>query len=172
MKPIARAQNQCVKNQQKQLAIMNCVSFCILYDMGWDADKIIERFNDATEVWHETRRKGVTTLELLENETGIELSLDGIRSWHDFDQFRSDGERYLTDAEYIYSLTRRRMWFAPMVLAGLILALCRKDGWDEAEITEFMQRDKEIRTKCGNKVENYKKYMENKTGFTPKLWGG
>ena len=169
MKTYAKAQKRVIQEQQRQLQMINCVCFIALYRMGWDADKIVQRFNDATDIWNECREKGISTFELLENETEIEMALDGEKSWHEFDQF-AHNDRVVTDAEYIYSLHRRQRWIAPLILACLAVSLHRVDGWGYDELVDFLAITDAIRESCGDDVKVYAIAMEKETGYTPKVW--
>lgn len=164
-----KMQNRVIKEQQKQVEIINCVTFTALYQLGWTPDQIVDLFNDASAVWTECREKKISSFELLEDETEIELALDGERSWREFDQFTHKG-RIVSDAEYIYSLSRRMRWIAPMILACVSVTLYRLHGYDYDELAEFLQKTDIIRKECGEDVKNYKNYMTEKTGFTPRIW--
>lgn len=169
MNQIKKAEQDVVREQKKQLAIMNCTVFTILYEMGWDADKIVQRFNDISNIWLECREKKMTTFQLLEDETGIEIALEGERSFHDFDQL-TFSMRNATPAEYIYSLHRRKRWIAPMILACVIIAVKRIDNWDDEQIEELIRKDREIRNECGSEVKVYESYMFDRTGYSPSAW--
>lgn len=170
MNAIKKAEQSCIKYQKNQLRMINCASFVALFREGWKADKIIERFNDATDIWRECKEKKTSTFALLEEETGIELALDGEKSYTDFEQLRFHTGTY-TPEKYIYSLHRRKRWVAPMILSCLALALRRVDGWTDEKLEEFLRITDEIRKTCGEDVRNYINLMVDETGYTPKLWG-
>lgn len=166
---IRKAEQSCIKYQKEQLRIANVVCFIALYRMGWDADKIIQRFNDATTIWGECREKRTSTLALLETETGIEIALDGEKTYTEFEQLHYN-EKSMTPAEYIYSLHRRKRWLLPLFLACLCLALHRIDGWED-ELEEFLRITNNLRQENGEYLAAYVKIMKDETGLTPKLWG-
>lgn len=170
MKQINKAEQSCIKYQTEQLRMINCTCFIALYRLGWDADKIVERFNDATEIWQECRAKHTSTFAMLEEETGIELALDGEKSYTEFDQLKFGGKDR-TPSEYIYSLHRRKRWVAPMMLSCMLLALHRVDDWSDEQMGEFIRITDEIRKANGEVVQNYVNMMISETGFTPRLWG-
>ena len=170
MNAVKKAEQEVIKEQKKQLRIINVVCFVTLYRMGWDADKIIQRFNDATDVWNECKQKHISTFELLEEETDIEMALDDEKSYHEFSQLQFT-ERVVTTYEYIYSLNRRKRWIAPMILATIAVALHRVDQWDEDELAEFIGITNALRQEYGDHIEQYVAMMKQETGYTPKLWG-
>ena len=170
MNAIKKAEQDVIKHQLKQLKIINITCFIALYRFGWDADKIIERFNQATDIWNECKENHSSTLELLEQETGIELMLDGEKTYHDFTQLRYV-EREVTPAQYIYSLYRRKRWIAPLILGCILIALHRVDGWEYDELSAFIIETDMIRKTCGEDVEKYEEAMAEETGYTPRLWG-
>ena len=167
---IRKAEQSCIKYQKEQLRIINVVCFVTLYRMGWDADKIIDRFNVSTEIWRECRDKRTSSFALLEEETGIEIALDGEKSYTDFDQLHYRTGT-LTPEEYIYSLHRRKRWVAPMILACLCLALRRTDNWSDEQIAEFLSKTDEMRKEYGENIKAYVNLMIEETGYTPKIWG-
>lgn len=167
---IRRAEQSCIKEQKRQLSIINVVCFIILYRMGWDVDKIIDRFNVATNIWRECRDKRTSAFALLEEETGIEVALDGEKSYTEFDQLHYRTGT-MTPEEYIYSLHRRKRWVAPMILACLSLALIRTDHWSDEQVAGFLAKTDELRKECGENVKAYKELMIQETGYTPKIWG-
>ena len=157
-----------IKEQNRQLKIINITSFVALHEMGWDADQIIDTFNLATDAWNECREQKLSIFQLLEKETGIEMALDGEKSYHEFDQL-NNRYREVTEAEYIYGMHRRKRWIPPMLLACAVLGLSRR-GISDAELNEFISRTDEIRKQYGDRVDDYEKMMEERTGFTPKVW--
>lgn len=167
---VRKAEQSCIKYQKEQLRIVNVVCFISLFRLGWDADKIISRFNVATEIWRECRDKRISAFTLLEEETGIELALDGERSYTEFNQLHYRTGT-MTPEEYIYSLHRRKRWIAPMILACLLLALRRTDDWDDDKLAEFVGMTDELRKENGESSKTYVALMEKETGYTPKIWG-
>lgn len=167
---IRKAEQSCIQYQKEQLRIINVVCFVTLYKMGWDVDKIIDRFNTATEIWRECRDKKTSAFALLEEETGIELALDGEKSYTDFAQLHYRTGT-MTPAEYIYSLHRRKRWVAPMILACLALALRRVDNWSDEELESFIQKTSELRKEYGEDSKHYKNLLIKETGYSPKVWG-
>lgn len=168
---ITRTEKEVIKFQKHQLAILNICCFIILHRQGWNADKIIERFNDATSIWQEVKEKKLSTFELLEDETGIELALDGEKSYTEFGQLKFQ-EREVTPSQYIYSLQRRKRWIAPMILAVILIAFHRVDGWEYDELARFITEEDALRKELGDNLSKYRQRMLDETGYTPKLWGG
>lgn len=166
MNALRKAERKVQEDQKHQLRVMNIVCFLSLHRMGMDADTIIKRFNEATAIWVECREKKVSAFQILEEETGIELALDGEKSYKEFDQLKWRTET-LTPTQYIYSINRRKRWVSPLILACMCLALHRA-GDDRIE--EFLQKTDEQR----RQTEDLKvliPMMEQETGYTPRLWG-
>lgn len=167
---VQKAEKSFFKYQREQLRIIDVVCFLTLYRMGWDVDKIIDRFNKATDVWLECRDKRVSAFTLLEEETGIEIALDGEKSYTEFDQLHYRTGT-MTSAEYIYSLHRRKRWIAPMILACLCLALRRVDNWSDEELETFVSKTSEMRRMYGEDSKKYRNLLTEETGYSPKVWG-
>lgn len=167
---ITRTEKEVIKFQKHQLAILNICCFLILYRNGWSAEKILERFADATNIWKEVKEKRLSTFELLEEETGIELALEGEKSYTEFGQLKFQ-EREVTPSQYIYSLQRRKRWIAPMILSVILIAFHRVDGWGYDELAQFIVEEDALRKELGDDLPKYKKKLLEETGYTPGLWG-
>lgn len=167
---ITRTEKEVIKFQKHQLAIINICCFIILHRHGWSNEKILERFADATRIWQEVKENKLSTFELLEDETGIELALDGEKSYTEFGQLKFQ-ERTVTPSQYIYSLQRRKRWIAPMILAVILIAFHRVDGWEYDELAQFITEEDALRKEYGDNLSKYRKQMLEETGETPSLWG-
>ena len=164
-----KTEKRIIQEQRRQLKMINCAAFTALFEMGWDADRIVERFNDTTDIYHELRDTGKTAFELLEDETEIELMLDGEKGWRELDFFNHSG-RTVTIPQYIYTLNHRERFIIPQILATLLIAIHRIDHYDYDQLSNVITAIDNIRKECGQDLKAYVERMKT-TGYTPALWG-
>ena len=163
------------KKEKDRLAnMMSCVCFTVLWeDYGWREQRIMRRFAGAMEVMQECFNRGETPLECLEQETGIELKLDGDKGYHEYMFLSKDVPyRRLTDAERIY-MWNRQIKFVPMtILASLGVVLHREDKWGFNKLSDYIQKVDILRNLLGDDEKRYMDYMRERTGKDAKvLWG-
>ena len=89
----------------------------------------------------------MSMLEMLENETGIEVKIpDTDKSWHDlaFLNSKIDMGR-MSRAQWIYMRQRQKQWIGAMVMACMLLALHRKYGFGPERLLRLMRQIDDIR---------------------------
>jgi len=167
-----RKANKTLKGEHnKQLDIMYTACFCVLWqEYGWRERRIIKRFNKSVEIWQE--HDDFSILERLEKETGIELTLLGEKSYHNYMYFSSDAEsRPLSNVEMIYLQQRVMKWLPTMLLAAICLALYREDEWGFKRLSSFVEKVNIMRQHLGKDPKMYDKYMYEVTGHhTREFW--
>ena len=172
-KKTTKAERQLQREHNKQLDIIYSSCFCVLWqDYQWRERRIIDRFRLSTEIWMSS--KTFSILEVMEQETGIEMSLDGEKSYHEYCYLSGDTTvKPLSDAEYIYMQQRVMRWLPTMILASVCIALYRKDGWGYERLTRFIEKVNIIRQAWGDDPKDYDKLMQNITGHSTKeFWEG
>ena len=155
----------------KQLDIIYSACFCVLWqDYQWKETRIIKRFRLSADIWLKCDRFSI--LEVMENETGIEMTLDGDKSFHEYAFLSGDTEiKPLSDAEYIYMHQRILKWLPTMILASVCLALYRTDGWGFERLSRFICKVDALRQLIGKDPKAYDKYMYEVTGHhTREFW--
>lgn len=59
-----------------------------------------------------------------------------------------------------------------MILAVILIAFHRVDGWEYDELAQFITEEDALRKELGDNLSKYRQRMIEETGYTPKLWGG
>ena len=172
MNAIVKAERERRREQNHQRNIIFPCMFTILWEKGWDADKIMERVNDSVDAMKCGYTQGLSVLEVLEEETGIEMTLDGEKSYHEFAYFSADTQvKPLNAMQEVYVIHRTTKWIPTLMLAGICVALHRKDGWEYDELSDFIEKMNAIRSELGEDESRYADYMTEKTGYKPKeMW--
>ena len=132
---------------------------------GWKRLRI-ERFLDkASEVYKECRSDGGKSLiQMCDEETGIEVRNDAGESYLDttyLNQAKWDIEKAKFDrmpypmqrAYYISVRQHMKKWMYAQIMASIILALYRKEGWSFERISKFLSAHDEIKAEFGNDIE-------------------
>ena len=168
MRMIRRAEQELRAEQEKQANMICPAFFVTMWGHGWREKRIMDRINSAVDAMREGTKSGMSIFETLEQETGIEISLDGVRSYHEFAYLSGDTQlKPIDDMQYIYMLRREKMWIPSILIAGLFLALHRMDGWGPERLDRLMISLNEIRMNLGENPEKYAKLMREKTGYIP-----
>ena len=165
-KGIRKAEQRNKKEREKQADIIYSACFTVLHSYGWDADEIITVLNGIPKVLHESHEKELSVFEMLEQETGIELSLDGVKSYHKYAWMSSDTTvNPISDLQYIYMLNNELKWIPSIILAALVLTLRRDKDWDDEKLSDFIQELNRVRMSLGEDTQKYREYMAKKTGY-------
>ena len=170
-KQTKRAEAALGREHNKQLNIVYSACFCVLWqDYQWRENRIIKRFRTSTDVWMECGNFSI--LECMERETGIEMTLDGDKSFHEYAYFSADTTvKPLSDPEMIYMYNRVMRWLPTMILASVCLALYRNDGWGYERLNRFIGKVNGLLQILGNDDKAYDKYMQKTTGHsTREFW--
>jgi len=142
---------------------------------GWKRLRI-ERFLDkASEVYKECRSDGGKSLiQMCDEETGIEVRNDAGESYLDttyLNQAKWDIEKAKFDrmpypmqrAYYISVRQHMKKWMYAQIMASIILALYRKEGWSFERIRKFLSAHDEIKAEFGNDIEKLNEAVFNET---------
>lgn len=122
-------------------------------------------FDISKDIWRECAATNKhSMLEMCEEETGIEVQNGSGRSWHDLPYLnaRLDPGR-MTNAQWVYMRQQQIKWIAPQVMACILLALHRKNGFGYdrcariyAQVQQIQEDyrydEKMIRTACMEEI--------------------
>lgn len=157
------------KEMHKQIDIFYAAASVIWWkEYGWREKRIMRRFDTTTKLWDECNEWGVkkSMLQMLEEETGIEMSLSGYdRSYHEFSYLDGsvwDG-KLLTIPQTIYMHQQQRKWLAPLILACICLSLHRDEKWGADRIARFISQVDAMRQEYGERPDRFRKLMEEVT---------
>ena len=132
---LLKAEIDLAQEQLKQINILYPASAIVLWrDYGWRKVRILRRFATSQEVWHECADYGIekSILEMMEEETGIEMSLSGFdKSFHELAYFSKDAYdgKLLDFMQTVYMRQQQKKWLAPSILSAICISLHRDDKW-------------------------------------------
>lgn len=176
-KQIREAQKAIQKELNKQLDIIYPAAAIVLWRSGWRTLRIMRRFVTTMEIWGECHQYGPakSMLQMLEEETGIELSLSGFeKSYHEIDYL--DGSRWdghtPSPYELLYMYQQQKRWMPPLILASFCLSLHRDEHYGLERIARFIAKVDQLRSETGEDPAEYNRIMEAETGIThAMIWG-
>lgn len=168
-KALNKAKIELQKETNKQVDIFYCSAGVVLWRSGWRMKRIKRRFNTSMQAWTECGDYGPTKsmLEMMEEETGIELKLDGAKSYHEYtflDGSKWDGKP-LPYPKLIAVKQAQKAWIGLMIFACLCLSLHRDDKFGFERISKFVADVDAIRRELGDKdVTKYLNLFKEETG--------
>ena len=143
--------------------------------LGWKRLRI-ERFIDkAGEVYQECRSdEGKSLIQMCDEETGIEVRNDAGESYLDTtylnqakwerDKARFDKMPYAMQRAYYISVRQHmKKWMYAQIMASIILALYRKEGWSFERIRKFLSVHDEIKIEFANDIPKLNETVFNET---------
>ena len=169
MNALKKARKELGKEQIKQIDIIYPACFIIWWqEYGWRELRIMRRFQTTREVWDECGDYGIekSILEMLEEETGVDMQLSGVDDWHNLAYFSKDkwDGKPLTLPQTIYMHQQQRKWIAPMLLACICISLHRDEGWGGDRIAKFISQVDALRMELGERPDLFSQRMHEITG--------
>lgn len=169
MNPLKKVEMELNREMAKQIEILYAASSVIWWrDYGWRSTRIMRRFDTTTKVWGECADHRIykSMLQMLEEETGIEMQLSGYdRSYHEFSYLDGDAwdGKLLTLPQTIYMHQQQKKWLAPLILACICLSLHRDEHWGPDRIARFIQQIDAMRQEYGERPDRFRELMEEVT---------
>ena len=177
LKQLKKADLQLGKEMNKQIEIIYPACAIVLWrDYGWRHLRITRRFETSNQVWQECANFGEekSMLQMLEDETGIDLQLNGCDDWHKLaymDGRAWDGKP-VTLPQAIYMRQMQKKWLAPLLLACMCLTLYRDEHWGAVRIGRFIALVDALRQEVGENPEKMSELMYEVTGQkSGEMWG-
>lgn len=140
-----------------------CIVLSEIYHMT--QEEVVSLTDEFAVVWKECAAKGrrESMLEKCEAETGIEMTLDGKKSYHEIPFLCYDAwdGRKPTVEEQVNILIQEREWFPIMMLAGFVVAISRKLRWDFEQISTFIAEVDNVRREKKN-AKYYRKLCKER----------
>lgn len=167
-KAVLKANRELDAEMKKQINMIYPVfAHVFWYEYGWKKLRIMRVFITSQEVWEECAAYSTekSMLEMLEEETGIEISIPGKKSYHELAYLGSsawDGKPP-TKMQLLYIRQKQKEWLAPMLLACMCLSLHRYYGYGPERIARFVESVQTIRFDRGTKEKNYRDLLEGTT---------
>lgn len=164
-KAVIKANRELDTEMKRQLNMIYPVFANIFWkEYGWRKTRIMRVFLTSQDVWEECAATGTekSMLSMLEDETGIELSIPNKKSFHELaylDNNRWDGKPP-TKMQLLYIRQQQKEWIAPMLIACMCLSLHRYYGYGPERIARFVNQVQAIRFERGNKEKNYRDLLD------------
>lgn len=157
------------KRLQKDIMIIYpTVAHVMWTDYGWRKSRIMNLFKLTQEIWEECSTHGAdkSMIQMLDEETGIEIGVPGKKSYKDLPYLNGDAwdGRPPTKEQMIYIRQQEAIWVAPSIIACFCLALHRRYGWRSTRIGHFVETVQTVRFQRGTNPKNYRSLLTEK-GF-------
>lgn len=147
--------------------IYSAVAIALHRWWGWGAFRIRRLFELTQTTWDECAGSNeVSMLEMLENETGIEIKnhVNG-KSWHELAYLNAKIDvGKMTRAQWIYMRQRQTQWIGPQVVGCVLLALHRKEGFGHERSLRILNDLQEVEREFGFDVKKLKEACLEETG--------
>ncbi len=162
----AEMHNEC---RRQVMLVYGAAAVALKNKWRFGQQKILDVFDSTDDVWHECGNDNkVSMLQLLEDETGIEIKLtNSSASWHDLDFLNGDIGRYeqITKAQYIFMRKRQTKWLGAIIQACLYLALYRDYGFGVVKLRNLMNEIDRIRAEVNDKENRIISCCRSVTGI-------
>lgn len=102
-----------------------------------DVEAVVRMFD---QIWHDAKVTGTPILQMCEDETGIELNLDGEGSYHDHGclNFNNSGGRRMNPYQQILVNNKRSKWMPVMCLSAMVISLNRVFNLTMDELSDYV----------------------------------
>ncbi len=160
-----------LREQAHQIKLIYPAVFTVLWDYGWREKRIISRLNETVEALKEGTEREKSVFEVLEEETGIEMTLDGVESYKEFPFLAETDKCIRSELQYAAMLEEEIQWIPSVMIAGVCLVLHRHDHWGFERLNDFVFKLNLIRASLGENEDKYSEYMFQITGHrSEEIW--
>lgn len=169
-KQFLQAEAELEKENHKQVDLLYSAAAIVWWREGWREKRINDRFKSTLNVWSLSGSYGgtKTILQVMEDETGIELSLDGFgKSFHDISFLDPNNWNGKVNNVFYMTQVRRnqKQWVPVMLLAAMCTALKWDYGFGYKRISKFIADIDSIRKSLGDDQSKYDALMLEVTGY-------
>lgn len=158
---------------RKQTGIIFPVSVIVLWkNFGWRGKRVGDVLEMVKKVLDELAEdpEERSPIQILDEETGIEMRLDGERRSYKDISFLY-GPRWVRDkhrlnaAQIIYANHQQKKYVAPNLLSTFCVALHRHYGFGFERLSRFIMEVDAIRREYGEQPDNYSELFNSTTGM-------
>lgn len=162
---LKKAEKKFEQQSHEQLKMIYPAVVLSLWELGWRHRRITRRMDEAENVWMECASGDRSLLEIMEDETGIEMRLPETNtSYKDIWWLNSElRPRRCTNAQTMLIRQQQFKWMPTMILSTICLSLYRVDGWSVVRLSRLIQSVYDKYTTLGKEVADK---MEQETDFT------
>lgn len=114
---------------------------------GWGKKRFQNLWHIVFDSWKECGEdNGLSMLQLLENETGVEIRSNDGRSYHEIHFLDPNTKLKVENRAVMIRIRQKQLdWVGPQIVAAVFLALHRKEGYGYKRLCEFMEHFDTIR---------------------------
>lgn len=174
--PVVKAYSHLQKEQKTQVAIVYPSAVVVLWGtFGFRNKRIARVLAESQNVVDECAALGgvKSIIEVLDDETGIELTLPGMESYQQYASLYSEKwkgvKEHLSAPEVIYLYKRMELWIPSQMIASLSVALHRTEGFGFERLQKFISEVDAIRNQYGRDTKKYKELIREKTDIDPEI---
>lgn len=149
MDPLTKLENQMQHEMYKQIRLyFSATAIALNQGWGWKHDRINKLLKETQKAWNECGKDNSKSMvELLEDETGVELQNGQGKSWREYAFLNNShplNSRQLS-RQQIYFMRRQQMtWIGSLVLACILLGIHRREGFGSERIQRLYDQIIEI----------------------------
>lgn len=149
MDPLVKLENEMQNEMYKQIRLyFNAAAIALNVNWGWQHERINKLLKETQKAWNECGRDNTKSMiELLEDETGVELQNGSGKGWREYAFLNNNhplNSRKLS-RQQIYFMRRQQMtWIGSLVLACILLGLHRREGFGPERIQRLYDQIIEI----------------------------
>lgn len=167
-KQIRRAEQDFKREVSRQIDLVyNAAMIALHRYYHFGPKRILRTLEDTKSVFSSCGvRTGISVLEMLEDETGIELS-NGSASWHDLEttNLKLAGP-HATPAHIIALYQQEKEWTAVNLLASTMIALHRVEGFGAKRLITYKDHVTEIEESYNLDAAQLIRIAEEETSIT------
>ena len=128
--------------------IMPATALVMHRDHGWHKKRIKSLMDITKEVWDECGEDlDMSMLRMVEEEIGIEMQNGNGVSYHDLHYMSGVSTLKLEDMtaqQYVLMRIRQKEWVGTLVMASMLIALHRREGYGIERCAKLMERVQEV----------------------------
>lgn len=129
------------KGFEHVITIYCAASIAMWETLGWRKKRILGVLKETEEAWIECSKSKKSMIQMLDEETGVEVQIGNGKSYKDLDYLNENryGRMYdgMTRQKAIYIQARMLEWIPAQVTACLLLGLHRKQGFGSERLAKL-----------------------------------
>lgn len=149
MDPLAKLENQMQLEMYKQIRLyFSATGIALNQYWGWQHDRINKLLKETQKAWNECGKDNSKSMvELLEDETGVELQNGSGKSWREYAFLNNShplNKRQLSRQQIYYMRRQQMTWIGSLVLACILLGIHRREGFGPERIQRLYDQIIEV----------------------------
>lgn len=149
MDPLTKLETQMQHEMYKQIRLyFSATGIALNQGWGWKHDRINKLLKETQKAWNECGKDNSKSMvELLEDETGVELQNGSGKSWREYAFLNNDhplNSRKLSRQQIYYMRRQQMTWIGSLVLACILLGIHRREGFGSERIQRLYDQIIEI----------------------------